>query len=75
MSDEIKPRKMAMIDDKVLAVSIPPGEKIFDSVTGKLLGIVMDGKPVINGNTCYLSTNDYETAKRAIPRINRAQTH
>lgn len=58
---------MALIDE-VLCVSVEPGTPIFDLITEKLLGHVSDGHPVINGSTCYLSTDDYEAAKRALPK-------
>ena len=61
---EVVQRDMAMIG-KVLAVSVEPGTKIFD-MGENLLGIVEDRKPVINGQTAYLSTNDYQAAKRAL---------
>lgn len=64
---EVVERDMAMIGN-VLAVSVEPGTKIFD-MTETLLGIVEDRKPVYNlpASTVYLSTNDYEAAKRALP--------
>lgn len=60
-------RQQAMIG-KVLAVCVEPGTKIFD-MGEQLLGIVEDRKPVYNlpASTVYLSTNDYEAAKRALP--------
>lgn len=63
---EVVARRMAYVG-KVLLVEIPQGEKVFDILTGALLGTVEDRKPVINGNTCYISPNDYEAAKRALP--------
>lgn len=62
----VKERRQAMIGN-ILVVEVEPGSKIFDVVTEKLLGIVEDRKPVVNGMTTYLSTNDYEAAKRALP--------
>jgi hypothetical protein len=66
--DVIKARPMAMIG-KVLCVCVEPGTQIFDLYSGDLLGTVGDREPVINqpANTAYLSTNDYEAAKRALP--------
>lgn len=63
---EIKQRRMAMIG-KVAAVSVEPGTKIFDLEGEKLLGIVMDRCPVINGQTVYLSTDDWDAARDALP--------
>lgn len=64
---EVVERPMAMIGN-VLAVCVEPGTKIFD-LAENLLGIVEDRKPVVNhpAKTVYLSTNDYEAAKRALP--------
>lgn len=64
---EVVERQQAMIG-KVLAVCVEPGTKIFD-MSETLLGIVEDRKPVYNlpAKTVYLSTNDYEAAKRALP--------
>lgn len=63
-------RPTAMIG-KVLCVSCSPGDKIFDVsvVPEKLLGIVMNGIPVVNhkANTVYLSHDDYKAAKAALP--------
>ena len=74
MSSEVKARRQAMIDD-VLCVQVEPGTKIFDlSVTPeKLLGVVGNGLPVINhkANTCYLSTDDFNAAERALPKPTR----
>lgn len=66
--DVIKARPMAMIG-KVLAVCVEPGTKIFDLYTNELLGIVGNREPVYNlpAKTVYLSTDDYEAAKRALP--------
>jgi hypothetical protein len=69
MSVKVVERRQAMIGD-VLCVQIPPGEKVFD-ISGpepKLLGIVYDGHPVINGNTCYLSTDDFNAAEAVLPK-------
>lgn len=68
MDDPIKGRDMAMIG-KILAVSVEPGTQIFDLETGNRLGIVADRMPVANHrtSTVYLSTNDYQAAKRALP--------
>lgn len=63
---QVKRRREAMIG-KVHVVEVDAGDKIFDLFTGKLLGIVEDRKPVIHGMTTYLSVNDYEAAKRALP--------
>lgn len=63
---EVKERRQAMIGN-VHVVEVEPGTKVFDFLTEKLLGIVEDRKPVINGKTAYISTNDYEAAKRALP--------
>lgn len=63
-------RRQAMIGE-VLCVQMPPGEKVFDLREGhepKLLGIVYDGHPVINGQTCYLSTNDFLAAEAVLPK-------
>lgn len=64
---EVAARRQAMIGN-VLAVCVEPGTKIFD-MAEQLLGIVEDRKPVVNhpAKTVYLSTNDYEAAKRALP--------
>ncbi len=64
--DGIKLRRMARIGN-VLAVAMPQGTQVFDPVTGAYLGVVSDRNPVINGQTCYLSDNDYDAAKRALP--------
>lgn len=63
---EVKLRRQAMIGN-ILVVEVEPGTKVFDALTEKLLGVVEDRKPVYNGKTTYLSTNDYEAAKRALP--------
>ena len=63
---EIVDRPRAYIGN-VLVVCCPPGTVIFDLLTERPLGVVMDRHPVINGQTCYLSTDDYEAAKRALP--------
>lgn len=52
---------------ELLIVSCEPGTTIFDNETDKPLGIVMNRHPVINGRTAYLSTDDYNAAKAAIP--------
>lgn len=65
MTDVIHQRNMAMIG-KVLCVEVEQGTKIFDA-NEKLLGIVSDRNPVFNGMTCYLSVNDYQAAKAALP--------
>lgn len=70
---EIIQRPMAMIG-KVLAVSCPQGTPIFD-LGGNLLGHVADRKPVYNGNTVYLSTNDYNAAKAALPAAPKKIIH
>lgn len=68
--DNIIIRPMAMIGS-VLCVSCAPGDKIFDvsEVPEKLLGIVMNGIPVVNhkAKTVYLSHDDYKAAKAALP--------
>jgi len=66
MSDKVKPRRQAMIG-KVLVVEVDPGTKIFDLFTGKLVGMVLNGKAVPNGHTVYLTTDDYNAAKAALP--------
>lgn len=66
MTEVIKQRNIAMIG-KVLCVEVEQGTKIFDA-TEKLLGVVRDRHPVINGETCYLSVNDYQAAKAALPK-------
>lgn len=68
MSDKIKERPMAMIG-RILAVCCDRGDKIFD-LGGNLLGIVDDRKPVVNEpcGTVYLSKDDWEAAKRALPQ-------
>ena len=65
---EVIARPQAMIGN-VLAVCVEPGTKIFDINTEELLGVVADRLPVVNhpAKTVYLSTNDYEAAKRALP--------
>lgn len=68
--DEIKPRRQAMIGDNILAVAVEPGEKIFD-VEGKFLGIVFNKHPVVNGQTIYLSNDDYDAARDALPKPKR----
>lgn len=65
MTDVIHQRNMAMIG-KVLCVEVEQGTKIFDA-NEKLLGIVSDRNPVVNDMTCYLSVNDYQAAKAALP--------
>lgn len=74
----VKQRRTAVISDgknEVQIVSCEPGDKIFDIRGEKeiFLGIVMNGKPVINGLTAYLSTDDYDRAKAAIPATGRRQ--
>lgn len=59
-------REQAMIGD-VLVVKVPIGTPIYDAQSGRLLGIVGNSLPVINGQTCYLSEDDYEAAKAALP--------
>lgn len=68
MSDKIVERRRALIGD-VQLVSVPPGEKIFDlsRKLPRLLGTVQNGRPIINGQTCYLSTDDFNRAKDALP--------
>ena len=70
-NDKVVARRQAMIGD-ILCVQVPPGEKIFDIHDGveKLLGIVMDGAPVINipAKTCYLSTDDFLRAEAVLPK-------
>jgi len=61
---EVVERDMMMIGN-VLAVSVEPGTKIFD-VGENLLRIVEDRKPVIDGQTAYFSTNDYQAVKRVL---------
>ena len=63
-------RRQAMIGE-VLCVEVPPGEKIFDLITERLLGIVMNGAPVIVGQTCYLSTDDFRAAEAVLPKPGR----
>jgi len=63
---EVVARRMAQIG-KILLVEIPQGEKVFDLYSGELLGVVEDRKPVVNGDTCFISPNDYEAAKQALP--------
>lgn len=73
MTDQpVKERRQAMVGD-VLIVQVDPGSKIFDlsGETEKLLGIVGDGLPVINGQTCYLSTNDFLAAEAALEKPTR----
>lgn len=64
---EVVERPQAMIGN-MLAVCVEPGTKIFD-MAEQLLGVVEDRKPVVNhpAKTVYLSTNDYEAAKRVLP--------
>ena len=68
MTDTIKERRMALIGE-VLCIAMPPGEKVFNLYTGELIGIVMSGVPVVNieARTAYLSNDDYDAAKAALP--------
>lgn len=63
--DEVVFRPRAMIGN-VMAVCVPQGTPIFN-LAGEMLGYVADRKPVVNGDTVYLSTNDYNAAKKALP--------
>lgn len=69
-------RAMAFVDD-ILLVRCEPGSKIFDIRDGKevFLGIVGNRMPVINGMTCYLSEDDYDAAKDALPNRNLKTRH
>lgn len=73
---EVKHRRMAMIG-KVLAIQVEPGTKIFHPVTEVLLGIVGDRMPVINhdDNAVYLSTDDWNAAKDALPAAPKKTKH
>jgi hypothetical protein len=78
--DLIRARRTAMIDDGttyIQIVSCDPGDKIFDTSGEKeiFLGIVLNGKPVINAKalTAYLSHDDYDAAKAAIPNRKRSR--
>lgn len=73
---EIKQRRMAMIG-KVLAIQVEPGTKIFHPHTEALLGIVGDRMPVYNmdDNAVYLSTDDWNAAKDALPAAPKPVKH
>lgn len=68
--DAVVPRRQAIIGGNVLAIVVPQGTSIFD-ISGKLLGHVADKKPVVNGQTIYLSDNDYNAARDALPKPKR----
>lgn len=70
MTEMIVKRPMAMMG-KILLVSCPPGTPICD-INGKMLGFVDNRKPVINGDTCYLSTDDYKAAKASAQIVSPA---
>lgn len=65
----VKARRQAVmtVDGKqLLLVEVARGDKVFDaSLPPKLLGTVDDRQPVINGDTVYLSRDDWEAAKQA----------
>jgi hypothetical protein len=65
---EVVARREAMIG-KVHVVEVEPGTKIFNLMTEELLGVVYDGHaiPYPDSYTVYVSVNDYETAKAALP--------
>lgn len=63
---EVKARRQAMIG-KVHCIEVEAGTVIFDLVTEKPLGRVEDRKPVVYGDSVYLSVNDYSAAKAALP--------
>lgn len=65
---EVKPRQQAMIGD-VLAIRVEAGTKIFCSLTADLLGIVGNRMPVVNikDKAVYLSEDDWDAAKAALP--------
>lgn len=52
---------------ELLVVQMDRGDKVFDTsvIPEKLIGTVDDKHPVINGETVYLSKDDFEAAVQA----------
>lgn len=66
----VKARRQAMMkvgELELLVVQMDRGDKVFDTLVNppKLLGVVDDKHPVINGETVYLSHDDFEAAVQA----------
>lgn len=72
-NEEIKLRQVAPYGDKLL-VAVDPGTPIHDlNAGGRLIGIVTPGHQVANGDTIYITEDDFTLVLRAMK--NRVKAH